>query len=105
LARKDSRGTSKSDGAKVSTVTAASNNVGNGLGGVTAALADGDLGGALGGRSNLSLGGGDLNTAGSSLNTNSLYKNQGEIMSKKHSVRGRAFPFFFSVGDKPPENE
>jgi hypothetical protein len=73
LAREDSRGTGKSDGAEISAVTAASNDVGNLLSGVTATLADGDLGGTLGGRSNLSLGGGDLNTAGSSVDTNSLW--------------------------------
>jgi hypothetical protein len=70
LAREDSRGTSKSSGAKVRAVV--SDKVSNGLGGVTATLADGGLVDALGGRSNLSLGGGDLNTAGSSGNTDSL---------------------------------
>jgi hypothetical protein len=70
LARDDSRGTSNSSGAKVRAVV--SNKVSNGLGGVTATLADGGLVDALGGRSDLSLGGGDFNTAGSSSNTDSL---------------------------------
>jgi hypothetical protein len=70
LARDDSRGASKSSSAEVRAVTG--NNVSNGLGGVAATLADSGLADALGGRSNLSLGGGDLNTAGSSSNTDSL---------------------------------
>jgi hypothetical protein len=72
LAGEDSRGAGKSHGAEVRAVTAASNDVSNRLGGVTTALADGGLVDTLGRGSNLSLGGGDLNTAGSSLDTNSL---------------------------------